>query len=132
MTFSDSLLDELNKLAYDYGYEARRSEDRHRYNQHTKPPKWKHALLTGVVIGAGLGGILASKGKRMRGAGIGAAGGAVAGAVYKGLRHVSIADSKHVMSMPKNRRRDLLKHRSRAHERAYDDINQELLNRMGR
>ena len=118
MTFTDSLLAELEKIAYDYEHEAYGREDYHRHNRNTKAPKWRTALPVGAGVGAGLGALLGSKGKRLKGAGIGALLGTAGGAAYKGLRHLSIADSKDVMSLPKHKRRALLK--SRAH---YKELN---------
>ena len=116
MTFESAVLSELQKLAYDYEHEAYGREDYHRHNRNTKAPKWRTALPVGAGVGAGLGALLGSKGKRLKGAGIGALLGAGGGAMYKGLRHLSIADSKDVMSLPKHKRRALLKSRARHKE----------------
>lgn len=116
MIFSVSLFAELEKLAYDYEHEAGTREDYHRHNRNTKAPRWRTALPVGAGIGSGIGALASAKGKRLRGAGIGALLGLAGGAAYKGLRHLSIADSKDVMSLPRRKRLALLKARARHRE----------------
>lgn len=137
MTFEGALFAELEKLAYDYEHEAGTYEDYHRHNRNTTPPKWRTALPVGAGVGAGIGAILGSKGKRLKAAGAGALAGTVGGAWYKLLRHMTIADSKRVMSMSKRERRALLKSRAHRNDRnskeTVDSIrHQQLLNALER